>query len=86
MADAAALTVDDANDQETETKNNEPSQKSSLERQQLPSAASVAARTKLASLIELAKEAEAEGKAGYKKVADTIFDSVGDHSRVASWD
>lgn len=48
-----------------------------LDRQRSFSTASLVARTRLASLIQIASEAESDGKTDHKKVADKVFDSVG---------
>lgn len=49
-------------------------EKSNLDRCRSYSTVSLAARSKLASLIHIATEAETE--TDFKKVADTVFDSV----------
>jgi len=56
-------------------KNNESRDRKSNERERSLSAVSAAARTKLSQLIQLASEAEEQ--TDYKKVVDTVFDSVG---------
>ena len=56
-------------------KNNESRDRKSNERERSLNAVSAAARTKLSQLIQLASEAEE--KTDYKKVVDTVFDSVG---------
>ena len=56
-------------------KNNESRERKSNERERSLSVVSVAARTKLSQLIQLASEAEEQ--TDYKKVVDTVFDSVG---------
>lgn len=56
-------------------KNNESRNRKSNERERSLSAVSAAARTKLSQLIQLASEAEEQ--TDYKKVVDTVFDSVG---------
>lgn len=60
-----------------EKKNNESGDRKNYERERSLNAVSAAARTKLAQLIQLASEAEAEEQTDYKKVVDTVFDSVG---------
>lgn len=76
MADSAGQSRICANDRRSNEEKNGHGQENIIERQRSLSAASVSARAKLTLLIQLASEAEAEGKAGYKKVADTVFDSV----------
>lgn len=49
-----------------------------LDRQRSFSTASIVARTKLATLIQITSSAETEGKTDHKKVADNVFDSVGE--------
>lgn len=56
-------------------KNNESRDRKSNERERSLNAVSAAARTKLSQLIQLASEAEEQ--TDYKKVVDTVFDSVG---------
>lgn len=56
-------------------KNNESKDRKSNERERSLNAVSAAARTKLSQLIQLASEAEEQ--TDYKKVVDTVFDSVG---------
>ena len=56
-------------------KNNESRDRKSNERERSLSTVSAAARTKLSQLIQLASEAEEQ--TDYKKVVDTVFDSVG---------
>lgn len=58
-----------------EKKNNENGDRKSHERERSLNAVSAAARTKLTQLIQLASEAEEQ--TDYKKVVDTVFDSVG---------
>lgn len=70
---------------ETPTKHDDPedqkddnaSPRGKLDRQRSFSTASLAARTKLATLIQITSSAETEGKADHKKIADTVFDTVG---------
>jgi len=47
-----------------------------LDRQRSFSTASLVARTKLASLIQITSSAESEEKNDHKKIADTVFDTV----------
>lgn len=56
-------------------KNNESRDRKSNERERSLNAVSAAARTKFSHLIQLASEAEEQ--TDYKKVVDTVFDSVG---------
>lgn len=58
-------------------KDDETPPRGKLDRQRSFSTASLVARTKLASLIQIASEAESDGKTDHKKVADKVFDSVG---------
>ena len=68
---------DNADSNSVSTRKNEGRvEKTNLARQRSYSTVSLAARSKLAGLIHLATEAETEGKTDYKKVADTVFDSV----------
>lgn len=56
-------------------KNNESGDRKGSEKERSLNAVSAAARTKLTHLIQLASEAEEQ--TDYKKVVDTVFDSVG---------
>lgn len=62
----------------SQKKNNESGDRKSYERERSLNAVSAAARTKLTQLIQLASEAEEQ--TDYKKVVDTVFDSVGKYS------
>ena len=60
----------------SERKNRQSGDRKNLDKERLANAASVTSRTKLAQLIQLASEAETECQTNYKKVVDTVFDSV----------
>lgn len=55
-------------------KNNESGDRKNYERERSLNAVSAAARTRLSQLIHLATQAEEQ--TDYKKVVDTVFDSV----------
>ena len=79
MADSSPASSSQSEQVLTEIKNNESGDRKNHERKRSLNAVSAAARTKLAQLIQLASEAEAEGQTDYKKVVDTVFDSVGQY-------
>lgn len=57
-------------------KDENASPRGKLDRQRSFSTASLVARTKLASLIQITTSAESEGQTDHKKIADTVFDTV----------
>lgn len=79
MADSSPASSSQSEQVLTEIKNNESGDRKNHERKRSLNVVSAAARTKLAQLIQLASEAEAEGQTDYKKVVDTVFDSVGQY-------
>ena len=79
MADSPAISSSQSEQVLPEKKNNENGDKRNHDRERSVNAASAAARVKLAQLIQLASEAQAEGETDYKTVVDTVFDSVGQY-------
>ena len=79
MADSPAISDLQSEQILPERKNNESGERKNHDRERSLNSVSAAARTKLAQLIQLASEAEAGGQTDYKKVVDTVFDSVGQY-------
>lgn len=79
MADSPVTNTTRSHDVSSEQTSNESIERKSVDRERRISAASVASRTRLAQLIRLASEAETESQTNYKKVVDTVFDSVGQY-------
>lgn len=77
MADSPAISSSQSEQVLPEKKNNGSGDRKNHDRERSVSVVGTAARAKLAQLIQLASEAQAEGKPNYKKVVDTVFDSVG---------
>lgn len=76
MADSPAINSTQSEQVFPEKKNNENGDIKDHDRKQSINSVSSVARTKLTQLIQLATEVEAEGQTNYKKVVDTVFDSV----------
>ena len=79
MADSPAIDTSQNDQVLPEKENHENGVKKTIDKERSINAVSVASRTKLAQLIQLASEAETEGLTNYKKVVDTVFDSVGQY-------
>ncbi|XP_068720916.1 lipopolysaccharide-responsive and beige-like anchor protein [Montipora capricornis] len=80
MADSPAIDTSQNDQVLPEKENHENGVRKTIDKERSINAVSVASRTKLAQLIQLASEAETEGLTNYKKVVDTVFDSlVGGH-------
>ena len=79
MADSPATSSSQSEQVLPTKKNNENGDRKNHDRDRSLNTVSAAARTKLAHLIQLASEAQAEGETDYKKVVDTVFDSVGQY-------
>ena len=77
MADSPAISSSQSEQVLPEKKNNGSGDRKNHDRERSISVVGSAARAKLAQLIQLASEAQAEGETDYKKVVDTVFDSVG---------
>ena len=77
MADSPAISSSQSEQVLPEKKNNGSGDRKNHDRERSLSVVGTAARAKLAQLIQLASEAQAEGETDYKKVVDTVFDSVG---------
>ena len=77
MADSPAISSSQSEQVLPEKKNNGSGDRKNHGRERSISVVGTAARAKLAQLIQLASEAQAEGETDYKKVVDTVFDSVG---------
>lgn len=76
MADLPAISSSQSEQALPEKKNNGSGDRKNHDRERSVSVVGTAARAKLAQLIQLASEAQAEGETDYKKVVDTVFDSV----------
>lgn len=79
MADSPAINGLQSEQILPERKNNESGDRNNHDREKSLNSVSAAARTKLAQLIQLASEAEADSQTDYKRVVDTVFDSVGQY-------
>ena len=76
MADSPAISSSQSEQVLPEKKNNGSGDRKNHDRERSVSVVGTAARAKLAQLIQLASEAQAESETDYKKVVDTVFDSV----------
>ena len=79
MADSPVTNTSQSHEVSSEQTSNDSIERRSVDRERPINAASVASRTRLAQLIQLASEAETESQTNYKKVVDTAFDSVGQY-------